>query len=136
MHSTRTGQIIGQAIGTRYSFAGIGKPEDEWSIPIDKFRIENIVGQYLIQLEEGNEGLVLKKERDEVVLSQAPVVALIAPDCTVRSVGCLAEVTDKKGFVHVLFGHTRLPEQVDEILPADVSDVKTPSTPRPVAESD
>ena len=36
--------------GERYAFSGVGGAENEFSIPVTKFRVEDIVGTYLVQL--------------------------------------------------------------------------------------
>ena len=74
-------KIINWRSGERYAFPGVGSPENDWAIPCRAFRIEDIVGQYLIKLEESSEesGLLVRRDATKKpLLSNAPVRAFIS----------------------------------------------------------
>ena len=56
-------KLKGAFCGNRYSWAGIGGPEDDWSIPTHSFDIKNIIGQYLVPLKRCCCGKHLVPER-------------------------------------------------------------------------
>ena len=127
-------KIINWRNGERYAFAGIGSTENDWAIPCRKFRIENIVGQYLLKLEESCDGSGLVVQRDATkkpLLSNAPVSAFISNKDEIRTYGELSAIAKGEMMVFVDFGPEKLKECYEEIPPLDVTEVKTPTTPSP-----
>ena len=45
-------KLRGAFCGSRYALPAIGGAQDDWSIPTDKVRIEEIIGCHLLQLKE------------------------------------------------------------------------------------
>ena len=119
--------------GERYAFAGVGSTKNDWAIPCRAFRIEDIVGQYLLKLEESCDGSGLVVQRDATkkpLLSNAPVSAFISNKDEIRTYGELSAIA-KGEVVFVDFGFEKLKECYEEVPPLDVTEVKTPRTPSP-----
>ena len=124
-------KIINWRSGERYAFPGVGSPENDWAIPCRAFRIEDIVGQYLIKLEESSEesGLLVRRDATKKpLLSNAPVSAFISNKDEIRTYGELSAIA-KGEMVFVDFGFEQLKECYEEVPPLDDPEVKTPRTP-------
>ena len=114
---------------TRYALPGVGKPPD-FLVPVNKFKIQNIVGQLLVELKEVPEGgYDYERISGEVVISRDTVKALYDSEGKIRTHGDLQGVSDEFGVVHVYIGKDSLHEEVDDIPCIDLTNIQTPRTP-------
>ena len=122
--------LVNYANGERYALPGVGEA-DNWTIPADRFAIEEITGKELHALEksyaEGTFRLARTPHDDnEIIRSAAPVCGIVSKDGKVRMYGPIAPLADENGNVFVMFGCTRLRETVQETAFADLGGIRTP----------
>ena len=132
-------KLRGAFNGEHYGLPGVGEASAHFAVPTGTFRIQEIVGQYLVRLEEkpGSGFSVQRKkysegdtndEKGSVVPSPAPVCHLLDGVGKVRTHGSLAHLADEQNFVLVCFGHAKSVEECFDIPCADVDGVSTPPT--------
>ena len=135
-------KLRGAVNGERYGLPGVGDVSDDFAVPTRAFQIQEIVGAYLVRLEETSGGglsMQRKKssegdtnnEEGSVVISSAPVCHLLDSDWKVRTHGSLAHLADEQNFVRICFHHEKSVEECFDIPCADVDGISTPPTPPP-----
>ena len=141
-HVKLRGAVNGERNGERYGLPGVGNVSTDFAVP-GHFQIQDIVGQYLVRLEEtSGGGLSVQREKSSegdtnnekgsVVLSPAPVCHLLDGDGKVRTHGNrVAHLADEQNFVRICFGHKKSVEECFDIPCADVDGISTPPTPPP-----
>ena len=135
-------KLRGAVNGERYGLPGVGDVSNDFAVPTRAFQIQEIVGAYLVRLEETSGGglsMQRKKssegdtnnEKGSVVLSSAPVCHLLDSDGKIRTHGSLAHLADEQNFVRICFHHEKSVEECFDIPCADVDGISTPPTPPP-----
>ena len=120
----------------------MGDASTDFAVPTAVFAIQEIVGRYLVKLEETPRGsLAVRKEKNSegdtnndkvsVVLSSAPVCHLLDRLGNVRTHGNAEALADEENFVLVCFGHTQSFEECFDIPCANPDGISTPETPSP-----
>ena len=141
-HPSTHVKLRGALNGERYGFPGVGDASTDFAVPTKVFGIQEIVGHYLVTLEETPRGslAVQRKKSSEgdtnnenvsVVLSPAPVCHLLDSLGNVRTHGNLDALADEQNFVRVCFHHTQSFEECFSIPCANIDDISTPETPSP-----
>ena len=124
----------------RYCYAGVGGVDNDWSIPIHAFKMQDLIGKRLVMLERrfGIEGYQIARDSKGVVIeSEAPVSGFVARNGDARCYGELMEVADDYQMVHVTFNMTPVKEKWENVAKANLDEVKTPDTPStPRSDSD
>ena len=111
--------------GTRYALPNVGTQPD-FLVPVKAFFIKEIVGPHLVLLKEVPEGgycyeivsetlVTAVQIPGDVIISEAPVTAVVDSQGKIRTHGYLQEVSDESGFVTVHIGTERLQEEFDDI---------------------
>ena len=132
--------------GERYGLPGVGDASNDFAVPTAKFGIQDIVGRYLVRLQNtptGGLAVERKKrsagntnnEKDSVVLSRAPVCHLLDRLGKKRTHGNLEALADEQNFVRVYFHQTKSCEEWFDVPCANTDDISTPETPSPVSPS-
>ena len=116
--------------GDPYALPGFGESHN-WTIPADRFLIEDIIGKELHALEKSDAEGTFRLARtphddNEIIRSAAPVCGIVSKDGEVRMYGPLAPLADENGNVFVMFGCTRLREPAQETACADLGGIRTP----------
>ena len=135
-------KLRGAVNGERYGLPGVGDVSNAFAVSTRAFQIQDIVGEYLVRLEETSGGglsMQGKKssegdnnnEKGSVVRSSAPVCHLVDSDGKIRTHGSLAHLADGQNFVRVCFHHKKSVEECFDIPCADVDGISTPPTPPP-----
>ena len=122
--------LVNVTNGERYALPGVGEAYN-WTIPVDHFQIEDIVGKELHALEKSDAEGTFRLARtphpaNEIIRSAAPVCGIVSKDGKVRMYGPIAPLADENGNVFVIFGFTRLRETVEETACADLGGIRTP----------
>ena len=115
--------------GERYALPGVGEAYN-YTIPVDHFRIEHLVGKELHALEKSDTEGTFRLSRtphpaNEIIRSAAPVCGIVRKG-ELRLYGALEAVADENRNVFVVFGYTRLCERVEETACAELGGIRTP----------
>ena len=115
-HLSTQVKLRGAVNGERYGWPGVGGVSNDFAVPTRAFQIQEIVGEYLVRLEETSGGglsMQRKKssegdtnnEKGSVVISSAPVCHLLDNLGRVRTYGSLGDLADEHHVVQVCFHH-------------------------------
>ena len=129
VHQTARFKLVGRLSGIQYAFPGPSTEHNDWTVPTDLFQVEEIVGRYLVMLEQDRTGqLVLARDDNgKVILSGGPVSAMLTLTQNKRLFGPVAPLIDSGGAVRVLFGDEKLTEEFEELEPTvNLAEVETP----------
>ena len=129
--------IHGSMTGAQYCFPGPANAENGWTVPGNKFQVEDVLGCYLVYLTYDADGNKIIKKNDDgtPVLSEEKVAAVLRGDIVADRKMYLELAADENSCVFVTFGETVVPyEGVPEadaptIECANLDSVFTPSTP-------
>ena len=123
-------KLTGALNGRRYCLAGAATEDNGWTIPGEKFTMQELRGERLIVLDDAEGGgLRLAKESNGEPRLTEPIAGFVSPAGEVRLYGNLDGVADPSGAVFVVFGTAALREEVDSVSVASLSEVRTPGTP-------
>ena len=107
-----------------YCYAGVGT-EPEWLVPTKAFRIEDLVGHYLLVINPVTG--CIQRDRDRLVLSEDRVSAVVDPVDEIRVYGSLAAVAHANGVVKVKFGKKEY-ETAKNVPCGSLEGIRTPES--------
>ena len=114
--------------GERYSFPGPCTEDNQWTMRAKSYKLEDIVGRYLIKLTLASDGSHFIEERHDgkLVSSKAPVSGFVSPKQEIRTYGPMFGALHPDGALAVCFGREKLREACEDKPCADLNDVSTP----------
>ena len=120
-------KLVGALDAERYLLPGVGELPD-FMVPVRAFRVEDIINKTLIAFEI-HEGKLCCTGQDGTLALTPPVAGVLGREGKPRRFGSLSAVAREDGAVHVVFGHTPLKEEWEDVPCADVRGISTPPTP-------
>ena len=122
--------FIGNASGERFALPGPASAENQWTVRVAAFQVQDIVGKLMVKLKATSSGNAFEIARglaSEPVLS-AEVQCVISRNGEIRLYGGLGACADDDGLVRVLFGDIALKESYEDVPCTAVSesDISTP----------
>ena len=127
MHASRVG-FISNASGERFALPGPSRAENQWTVPVSAFDVQDIVGHLLVKLKPSDSasGFQLARGSDGQPILSVTVQCCISRDNEIRLWGGLGALADNDGLVRVVFGDRALKESYEDVPCISVSDISTP----------